>query len=129
MEREDELTPADVRRAVIERDGQCCRICGRWVEWPALHHVIYRSHGGLDVVENLVVVGWYLDHDCHLKVCHGRDARQWRDLLQQAIVTPGVSAVALRRWADPASPPVARSGLSRSSPSPRSPGSRTPGPS
>src|SRR4051812_3575757 len=67
------LVAADVRDAVIERDGQCCRVCGQWVEYPALHHIVFRSQGGLDVPSNLITIGWLPGHDCHLPIAHGPD--------------------------------------------------------
>lgn len=90
--------PAAVRREVLERDGSCCRICGRYVPTPALHHIVFRSHGGLHVPENLVVVGWLPGHDCHLTVAHGPEAGLFRPLLQACTGMPGVTALALRRW-------------------------------
>lgn len=94
-----EAVPARIRRAVIERDQHCCRICGVWVDAPALHHIVFRSHGGPDTLENLVVVGWLSRHDCHLNVAHGPEARLFRPLLLTCAVTPGVTALQLRRWA------------------------------
>lgn len=97
LERLD-LVPADVRDLVIDRDGQCCRVCGQWVNEVALHHVVFRSQGGLDVPGNLVVIGWAPWHDCHLKYAHGPESRLWRRLLLQCAETPGVTARQLRRW-------------------------------
>lgn len=88
----------DVRAAVIARDGSCCRVCGRFVEYPALHHIEYRSEGGLDIEENLVVVGWSPGHDCHLGIAHA-NKRLWQPILKIAAVTPGVTAFQLHRWA------------------------------
>lgn len=90
--------PDAVRHQVIDRDEHCCRICGQWVAAPGLHHIVFRSQGGLDVIENLVVVGWQPGHDCHLPVAHGPQARMWRPLLQIAAQTPGVTALQLARW-------------------------------
>ncbi len=93
-----EAVPAPIRRAVIDRDEHCCRICGVWVAQPGLHHIVFRSQGGLDVVENLIVVGWQPGHDCHLTIAHGPEARTYRPLLQMAARTPGVTALQLKRW-------------------------------
>jgi 5-methylcytosine-specific restriction endonuclease McrA len=96
-----EAVPPKIRRAVIERDNHCCRICGQWVDVLGLHHIVYRSQGGLDVAENLVVVGWTPGHNCHLTVAHGTHARRFRELLL-ACTEPqnlGVTALALARWA------------------------------
>lgn len=90
------LVPADVRDYVIERDASCCRVCGRYVAYPALHHIRYRSQGGLDVPSNLVTVGWLPGHDCHLSVVH-RNKRLWQPILL-SIVDRGVTALQWRRW-------------------------------
>lgn len=94
------IVSTDVRRLVIERDGQCCRACGRWVEAPALHHVVFRSQGGLDVPGNLITLGQEYSHDCHLVLAHGPKARMWRDLFQQLLAGQdhGITAFQLRRW-------------------------------
>lgn len=93
------LVPSEVRDRVIDRDGQCCRVCGRWVEYPALHHVVFRSQGGLDVPSNLITIGWLPGHDCHLTIAHGANARSWREIfLTIAEDHPGVTAVQWRRW-------------------------------
>lgn len=121
------LVPADVREFVIERDGSCCRICGRYVETPALHHVKFRSHGGLDVPSNLVTVGWLpWEHDCHVPIAHGPEARLWREILLQIADRPGVSALQARRWL---TPPKPTRGWIRRPPSPGSPPARGPAPS
>ncbi len=90
--------PPKVRKAVIERDSSCCRVCGRYVENPGLHHIVYRSSGGLDVAENLVVVGWLPGHDCHLPIAHGPRSRLFRELLLQCAGDPSVTALQLARW-------------------------------
>lgn len=101
------LVPSEVRGLVIERDGSCCRMCGRFCSYPALHHVVYRSQGGLDIPGNLVVIGQEYDHDCHLPFAHGPQARMWREYLLAAIELPGRSALQLRRWTErPVGQPV-----------------------
>lgn len=49
--------PAAVRRAVIERDGSTCGICGGEVAANDLHldHVTPYASGGLDTIDNLRV--------------------------------------------------------------------------
>ena len=44
----------DLHAAAYERDGGLCVECGKWVEpdTPA-HHIIKKSHGGEDTLENL----------------------------------------------------------------------------
>lgn len=91
------LIAADLRAEVIDRDGSACRVCGRFVEDPALHHVLYRSQGGLDVPGNLVVVGWMPWHDCHLNLVHRHKAR-FQPLLLAVLGHPGVTALAYERW-------------------------------
>ena len=92
------LVPADVRDLVIERDGSCCRVCGRYVEHPALHHIVFKSQGGLDVPSNLITIGWLPGHDCHLPIAHGRNARSWREIFLAIAERPGVTALQVRRW-------------------------------
>jgi hypothetical protein len=92
------LVPSSVRRVVIDRDQSCCRICGRHVQTPALHHIRYRSHGGPDTPDNLVTVGWQPGHDCHLTVAHGPQARIVAELLKTCTTDPSVTALQLLRW-------------------------------
>lgn len=91
------LVPSHVREYVIERDGSCCRVCGQYVEWPALHHIEYRSQGGLDVPSNLVVIGWLPGHDCHVPVVHANKGL-WQPILLQIADQPGITALQARRW-------------------------------
>lgn len=95
----DQPVKGRLREDVIERDGSSCRVCGRYVEWPALHHIEYRSEGGLDVVENLVTVGWQPGHDCHLSVVHA-NKRLWQPILKVIVATPGVTGMQIRRWGE-----------------------------
>lgn len=97
LEKDPKQVPAPVRAAVIERDGSCCRVCGQYVEQPALHHIEYRSEGGRNEAENLITVGWMPWHDCHLTVVHA-NKRLWQPILQVVVVTPGVTAFQVRRW-------------------------------
>ncbi len=98
MRREDETVPANVRSQVLERDGGCCRVCGRYTERPALHHIAYRSEGGLDVPANLITIGWLPGEDCHLRVVHAHK-RLWQPILQVVVATDGVNGLQLLRWA------------------------------
>ena len=98
---EQDYVPPEVRAEVIERDGQCCRVCGRFVEVPGLHHIDYRSQGGLHLPSNLIVIGWLPGHDCHLPVVHA-NKRLWQPVLRR-LVEPGreldgVTAHQLLRW-------------------------------
>lgn len=90
--------PQRVREEVRERDGGVCRVCGSYGESLALHHIRYRSEGGLHVPENLVSVHWMYAPRCH-EVVHA-NKRLWQPLLLEVAVTPGVTALALRRWRD-----------------------------
>jgi hypothetical protein len=91
-----DLIPANVRSHVIERDQQCCRVCGRFVEQPGIHHIIYRSQGGLHVVENLVTIGWLPGHDCHLPVVHA-NKRLWQPILQHIVTRDGLNGLQVLR--------------------------------
>lgn len=92
------LVPSGVREFVLERDGQCCRVCGRYVEYPALHHILFRSQGGKDLPSNLITIGWLPGHDCHLPIAHGKEALMWRSVFLEIAEKPGVTAFQLRRW-------------------------------
>ncbi len=61
-----------LRRAVFDRDDGLCIICRR----PAsdVHHVIFRSAGGADSLENCVS----LCRDCHAQYAHGSDEKHWQ---------------------------------------------------
>lgn len=89
---------------MAERDGHTdhggkCRICGAWTEVPGLHHIVYKSAGGLDVVSNLITVGWCVGScDCHLKIAHGANARYWRELLLEIADQPAFTALQVARW-------------------------------
>lgn len=93
------LVPTNVRDYVLDRDASCCRICGQYLEDPGLHHITFRSQGGLDVPSNLVTIGWTpISCDCHLRLAHGRDARKWREILHAVADQPGITALAAARW-------------------------------
>jgi hypothetical protein len=98
MAQEWDDIPRKVRAEVYERDGGCCRICGRWTDTPGLHHITFRSAGGLHVVENLITVGWTPGHDCHLPIAHGPQARLWAPIFATVATSPaGVTALAVAR--------------------------------
>ena len=52
--------PPQVKRRVMERDGEYCVVCGRWGGLPNAHYIA-RSHGGLGIEENIVT----LCPECH----------------------------------------------------------------
>ena len=94
FEPEGLLAPAAVREFVLERDGHCCRVCGRYVEIPHLHHIDYRSGGGGNHAGNLITLDWR--H--HLHTVHG-NKRLWQPIMQQLTVTTGITGFQLLRWA------------------------------
>lgn len=97
MAREDHDVPTRLRSEVTERDGSCCRVCGVYVRYPALHHIEYRSEGGRNEAENLIVIGWLPGHDCHLPVVHARKGL-WQPILKIVVASEaGVTAFAVRR--------------------------------
>lgn len=97
LERDPSTVTAAVRAEVIDRDGSCCRVCGRYVEVPALHHIRYRSQGGPNTADNLVVVGWEPGHDCHLGVVH-KNKKLWQPILELVVTHPGTTGLQMRRW-------------------------------
>lgn len=97
MAEHDDVPPA-VRAEVLERDGQRCRVCGRFVQTPGLHHIVFRSQGGLHLPSNLVTIGWTPGHDCHLPLAHGPRAALFRAALTAVVDHPGLTAIQLIRW-------------------------------
>lgn len=68
-----------LHQIVAERDGKHCRNC-KTERGLDLHHVIFRSLGGKDVAENLIL----LCQRCHQDV-HGHLLKlRWRDDRQPA---------------------------------------------
>lgn len=63
--------PAKVRNKVLARDSfdgwPCCVYCGEPAPGLHLHHVIRRSQGGTDTVDNLVA----LCFGCHMALHDG----------------------------------------------------------
>lgn len=45
---------AMLRRAVCERDGRACVLCGGC--GAHIHHIVFRSQGGKDTADNLVTL-------------------------------------------------------------------------
>lgn len=95
--------PDDVRRAVDERDGQFCRVCGKFLgDERALHHIVYggseRGMGGRRVhnVDEIVTVCWLWGGNCH-ELVHS-NKRLWQPLLLQVVQQRGVTAMQLKRW-------------------------------
>lgn len=94
---EHDRVPQTIRQQVYDRDAGCCRVCGRFVETPGLHHIMYKSQGGLDLPENLITIGWTPGHDCHLPIVH-RNKTIWLPILTQVARTDGVNGLQLLRW-------------------------------
>jgi hypothetical protein len=92
---ETKAVPAAVRAAVLERDGHSCRVCGSYAKEPAVHHISYRSEGGLHVVENLVTVHWMYEPRCHERA-HA-DKGLWQPLLAEVVKHDGMTAMGLLR--------------------------------
>jgi hypothetical protein len=86
----------DLRAEVLARDGGVCRFCGAAAENPALHHIRYRSEGGLNVVENLITIHWMYEPRCHERM-HSNKGR-FQPIALQVVKTPGVTMLQLERW-------------------------------
>lgn len=90
--------PGAVRQECADRDGGNCRVCGAGVgDQGALHHIEYRSEGGLHVAENLVTVHWMYWPRCH-ELVHG-NKRLWQPILLEVVKHDGLYARQLLRWA------------------------------
>ena len=97
--------PDWLRKAVDERDGQFCRMCGKYLGLRrAIHHINFggdaQGMGGRrhHVLENVISLCWLpYDNDCHQRA-HSRKA-YWQKYLTLAITSPLKStAVQLARW-------------------------------
>ncbi len=58
----------NVKSAVLNRDSYTCQICGAKYTRLEVHHILFKSNGGSDSMDNLVT----LCHDCHGKVHSGK---------------------------------------------------------
>lgn len=103
--RETLAIPASVRAAVDDRDGQRCRVCGRYLgDERAIHHIRYggdlqgmggrRNHD----LSGLVSICWMWGKNCHDMV-HARKAL-WQPYLLAVVARPGTTAMQLRRWSE-----------------------------
>lgn len=100
---ETHAIPADIREAVDSRDGQYCRVCGKYMgAQRALHHIVYggsdRGMGGRRVhnEDEIVTVCWMWAGNCHDRV-HA-DKLRWQPVLLEVVKRPGVTAMQLLRW-------------------------------
>lgn len=55
------------REAILHRDNYSCQLCGKKHTLLEVHHIIWRSRGGSDDEDNLIMVC----HDCHSKIHEG----------------------------------------------------------
>ncbi|MEO6157152.1 MAG: HNH endonuclease signature motif containing protein [Ilumatobacteraceae bacterium] len=88
--------PPALRAEVLARDGGVCRFCGAVPESPAMHHVRYRSEGGLNVLENLITVHWMFAPRCHEKI-HANKGR-WQEIGLYVAKNPGLTMLQVERW-------------------------------
>lgn len=80
-----------VVRAIYERDWYRCRACGSGQNLQ-IHHILYRSHGGTDDPDNLVL----LCRECH-QAAHGIGGDISRAELRQLVSGDHHSLKILRR--------------------------------
>lgn len=71
-----------VRKKVVKRDDYKCVLCGKSLLsgndiMGEIHHVIFRSHNGLNKEQNLVS----LCYRCHRELAHGPNAKKIQDIL------------------------------------------------
>lgn len=88
--------PTSVRSAVLARDSRRCRWCG--TPTTELHHIVYRSQGGKDVVDNLIA----LCRPCHAKAHSNK--RRYAPLLLACLEFQrqgkSVTVAQVERWAN-----------------------------
>lgn len=70
--------PREVKERVLDRDGECCVLCGIWGGLPNAHFIA-RSQGGLGVEENIVT----LCPECHRQYDNSADRKQIREQLRE----------------------------------------------
>lgn len=54
------MSKKELRRQLIERDGECCYLCGSKTRLD-IHHIIFKRNGGKYTLENCVLLCW----ECH----------------------------------------------------------------
>lgn len=67
-----------VKRAVYERDGHCCVLCGSPYGLPEAHY-ISRAHSGLGIEQNIVT----LCRDCHRRYDQSSERAEIRAELRE----------------------------------------------
>ena len=60
-----------LRKQVCERDNYTCQLCGRQANHT--HHIIYRSHGGKHIPENLICLCIACHETAHMNEPKYRD--------------------------------------------------------
>ena len=60
-------------KEVAIRDNNMCQVCGAVAN--DIHHIVFRSHGGDDIPENLICLCRHHHDQAH------KDERKWRDHL------------------------------------------------
>ena len=74
-----------IRRAVLDRDGYRCRLCGRAGRFE-IHHLTPVAAGGGNELENLAT----LCRHCHLEIHRPErkpELRAWDELIQECLST------------------------------------------
>jgi 5-methylcytosine-specific restriction endonuclease McrA len=95
VSRSTETNPA-TRARVLERDGHHCKWCGTTVGLE-VHHILYRSGGGLGEDRNLITLCRSHHAEAH------SDKRRWKPILERVIdafYDDGLSITVLQaqRW-------------------------------
>jgi len=102
--------PRAVRQECYDRDGGCCRVCGKFLgERYTIHHIEFGGGsgpgmGGRRVHDPAKMVGicsWPGDPTYKAKPCHDvvhSEKRVWQPILRMAVQRPGITAFQLRRW-------------------------------
>lgn len=74
--------PAAVKKAVWERDGHCCILCGSPYAMPNAHYIA-RSQGGLGIEENVVT----LCITCHSRYDNSADRKYIREEIKAYLMS------------------------------------------
>lgn len=71
--------PQSVKQKVYERSGGCCEVCGS-INGLQHHHIVKRSQGGPDTVENIILLCWNHHHGTY--GVHGKHGHKLDKLLK-----------------------------------------------
>lgn len=91
-----EVADGSLKQQCHERDGWCCRFCGRKGVWLDAHHIRFRRGTADDVLWNLIS----LCRRCHDDV-HGNKLmhkREMQEILWELAQRTGVTGMQLIRW-------------------------------